>query len=217
VTDPFPYSPLRLVVLISGGGTTLSNLLDKIAQGELDAEIALVISSNPSAKGLQIAAQAGIKVVTIERRSFASVEEFGDAVFAQCRAVDPHLVAMAGFLKLVVIPDDFRGRVMNIHPALIPAFCGHGFYGHRVHQAVLDYGAKLSGCTVHFVDNQYDHGPIVLQRAVPVLDDDTADTLASRVFAAECEAYPDALRLFAARRLQIEDRVVHVAPTSAKT
>jgi folate-dependent phosphoribosylglycinamide formyltransferase PurN len=97
---------------------------------------------------------------------------------------------------------------MNIHPALIPAFCGAGFYGHHVHQSVLDYGCKVSGCTVHFADNQYDHGPIILQRTVPVLDDDTAETLAHRVFEQECEAYPEAIRLFASGRLQVVGRRV---------
>ena len=106
--------------------------------------------------------------------------------------------------------DDFQHRVTNIHPALIPAFCGRGFYGHRVHEAVLEYGAKVSGCTVHFVDNQYDHGPIILQRPVPVRDDDTPDTLAARVFAEECEAYPEAIRLFAEGRLRVEDRRVRI-------
>jgi folate-dependent phosphoribosylglycinamide formyltransferase PurN len=110
----------------------------------------------------------------------------------------------------VRIPDDFRHRVLNIHPALIPAFCGKGFYGHRVHEAVLEYGAKVSGCTVHFADTQYDHGPIVLQRAVPVLDDDTPDTLAARIFEQECEAYPEAIRLFAEGRLKIEGRKVRI-------
>jgi phosphoribosylglycinamide formyltransferase 1 len=115
---------------------------------------------------------------------------------------------MGGFLKHVLIPDDFIGKVVNIHPALIPAFCGQGFYGHRVHEAVLEYGAKVSGCTVHFVDNQYDHGPIILQRVVPVMDDDTPDSLAARVFSAECEAYPEALRLIAAGRATIDGRRV---------
>jgi folate-dependent phosphoribosylglycinamide formyltransferase PurN len=113
-------------------------------------------------------------------------------------------------LQLIQIPDDFLGRVMNIHPALIPAFCGKGFYGHHVHEAVLAYGAKITGCTVHFADNQYDHGPIILQRAVPVLDDDTPGSLAERVFAQECEAYPEAIRLFAAGRLRIQGRRVRV-------
>ena len=119
-------------------------------------------------------------------------------------------MVMAGFLKRLTIAEDFANRVTNIHPGLIPAFCGHGFYGHRVHQAVIDYGAKLSGCTIHFADNQYDHGPVILQRAVPVLDDDTADTLAARVFEAECEAYPEAIQLIAEGRVRVEGRKVRV-------
>jgi folate-dependent phosphoribosylglycinamide formyltransferase PurN len=111
-------------------------------------------------------------------------------------------------LQLLQVPDDFQGRVMNIHPALIPAFCGKGFYGHRVHEAVLADGAKVSGCTVHFVDNEYDHGPIILQRTVPVLDDDTPDSLAARVFVQECEAYPQAIKWFAEGRLRLEGRKV---------
>jgi phosphoribosylglycinamide formyltransferase-1 len=203
-------SPLKLAVLISGGGTTLRNLLSKIAARELDATIALVISSNPQAGGLKIAADAGIATCTVERRSFTSDPAYGEAVFAACRAAQPDLVVMAGFLKFAPVPEDFANRVMNIHPALIPAFCGQGFYGLRVHQAVLDYGAKISGCTVHFVDNQYDHGPIILQRVVPVEQDDTAQTLAARVFAAECEALPEAIRLFAAGPLRVEGRRVRV-------
>ena len=117
---------------------------------------------------------------------------------------------MAGFLQLVLIPEDFRNRVFNIHPALIPAFCGKGYYGHRVHEAVLASGAKVSGCTVHFADNEYDHGPIIVQRTVPVLDDDTAETLAQRVFVEECEAYPEAIRLFAEGRLRIEGKRVRI-------
>jgi formyltetrahydrofolate-dependent phosphoribosylglycinamide formyltransferase len=205
------YSPLRLAVLISGGGTTLDNLIKKIDAGELDAEIRVVVSSNPVARGIDLALAAGIPVQIVERREYADLAEFGRATFDPCRAAGVDLVAMGGYLKLVPIPDDFSGRVVNIHPALIPAFCGQGFYGHHVHEAVLAYGAKLSGCTVHFVDNQYDHGPIILQRAVPVEPDDTPETLAARVFEAECEAYPEALRLFAAGRLTIDGRVVHIA------
>ena len=115
-----------------------------------------------------------------------------------------------GFLKLLKIPPDFEHRVVNIHPSLIPAFCGHGYYGQHVHQAVVDLGVKISGCTVHFVDNQYDHGPIILQRTVPVLDDDTADTLAKRVFAVERHAYPEALNLYAAGRLKVVERPVSI-------
>lgn len=207
-------APQRLVVLISGGGTTLRNLLDKIAAGELNARVAAVISSSPSAAGLNYAQAAGIPTQVVRRGDYADVEAFSQALFDHCRAASPDLVVMGGFLKLVRIPEDFAGRVVNIHPSLIPAFCGEGFYGRRVHQAVLDYGAKLSGCTVHFVDNQYDHGPIILQEAVPVLDDDTAETLAARVFQAECEVYPRALRMLAAGELQLQGRrVVHVART----
>ncbi len=124
---------------------------------------------------------------------------------------------MAGFLKRVTIPDDFTNRVVNIHPGLIPAFCGQGFYGQRVHQAVLDYGAKISGCTVHFADNDYDHGPVILQRAVPVLDDDTAKTLAARVFQAECAAYPEAIQLIADGRVRVEGRKVRITAAPPAT
>jgi phosphoribosylglycinamide formyltransferase-1 len=207
-----PRSPLKLAVLISGGGTTLRNLLAKTAAGDLDARIDLVVSSNPKARGLEFAREADIKTAVLEQKKFASLDAYSQAVFDACRASQCDIVVMAGFLKFVTIPADFEFRVVNIHPGLIPAFCGLGFYGHHVHQAVLDYGAKLSGCTVHFVDNQYDHGPIILQRAVPVLDDDTADTLAARVFAAECEAFPEALRLIGAGRVAVAGRKVMIRP-----
>ena len=165
--------PFRIAVLISGGGTTLRNLLEKIDAGQLPLEIALVISSTPNARGMQFAADAGIPIAVIEHKAFASQDDFSRAIFDNCRRAGCDLVVMGGFLKRITIPADFAGRVVNIHPALVPAFCGEGFYGHRVHEAVLEYGAKLSGCTVHFADNQYDHGPVIVQRAVPVLDDDT--------------------------------------------
>jgi phosphoribosylglycinamide formyltransferase-1 len=201
-------SALRLVVLISGGGTTLKNLLDKISAGQLDAEIRLVISSNPQARGLQIAAAASIRTQVVDRATFGTDQAYSDEVFAACRATDAQWVVMGGFLTYVPIPPDFENRVLNIHPALIPAFCGKGFYGHHVHEAVLEYGAKVSGCTIHFADNQYDHGPIILQKIVPVLDDDTPDTLAARVFAAECVAYPEALRLLGSGKVTVEGRRV---------
>src|SRR5687768_8473061 len=155
--------PLRMVVLLSGGGTTLANLIQKIAAGELTAEIPLVIASTPAAGGLAIAANAGIPTAVVEWKQHPSTAAFSQRIFDLVRREQPQLVVMGGWLKLVEIPADFQNRVMNIHPALIPAFCGHGFYGHHVHAAVLDYGAKISGCTVHFVDSQYDHGPIILQ------------------------------------------------------
>jgi phosphoribosylglycinamide formyltransferase-1 len=205
-----PRSPLRLVVLISGGGTTLRNLIEKIAAGQLDAHIGLVVSSNPEARGLEFACVAEIPTQVIERRAFDSVEAFSDALFASCRSAAPDIIVMGGFLKLVVVPPDLENRVVNIHPALIPAFCGKGFYGRRVHEAVLEQGTRVSGCTVHFVDNRYDHGPILVQRVVPVLDDDTPETLAARVFEAECDAYPEALRWIGEGRVQVDGRRVTI-------
>jgi phosphoribosylglycinamide formyltransferase-1 len=203
-------TPFRIAVLISGGGTTLKNLIERIDAGQLRVQIALVVSSTPTARGLQFARGADIPTAVVPATNFASQEEFSRAVLDACRAAQADLVVMAGFLKRVTIAADFANRVTNIHPGLIPAFCGQGFYGHRVHEAVIDYGAKLSGCTIHFADNQYDHGPVILQRAVPVLDDDTPDTLAARVFAAECEAYPEAIQLIAEGRVRVEGRKVRI-------
>jgi phosphoribosylglycinamide formyltransferase 1 len=202
----------RLAVLLSGSGTTLQNLLDRSAAGRLNASVVQVIASRADAFGLTRAAQAGIPATVVERKSCSSREEFSARIFAPCRAAGADLVCMAGFLQLVLIPDDFTSRVLNIHPALIPAFCGKGFHGHHVHEAVLASGVKVSGCTVHFADNVYDNGPIIVQRTVPVLDDDTPDTLAARVFEQECEAYPEAIRLFGEGRLKIEGRRVRVLP-----
>lgn len=205
----FPFrSPLSIAVLISGGGTTLRNLLGKIVAGSLDVQIKLVISSTAGAGGLKFAAEAAIPARVVSPNKSASPEEFSAAVFGPCRAAGVDFVVMGGFLKHVLIPADFENRVLNIHPALIPAFCGHGMYGHHVHQAVLAYGAKVSGCTVHFVDNEYDHGPIILQRSVPVLDGDTPETLAARIFEAECEAYPEALTQLGSGRVSVEGRRV---------
>lgn len=203
-------SPLAIAVLISGGGTTLRNLIQVIGAGRLDAEIRLVISSRPQAGGLAYAAAAAIPCQVIQRAAQPTAEAFSQSIFDACRQRGVDLVVMGGFLQHVLIPEDFALRVVNIHPALIPAFCGQGYYGHRVHEAVLEYGAKCSGCTVHFVDNEYDHGPILLQRTVPVLDGDTPDSLAARVFALECEAYPEALRWLAAGLVRVEGRRVSI-------
>lgn len=203
-------SSLRLAVLLSGGGTTLQNLLDCSAAGRLPTEVALVVSNRYDAFGLERARQAGIPAAVVERSDCATRDEFGHRVFDLCRGAKIDLVCLGGFLQLLPVPDDFAGRVMNIHPALIPAFCGKGYYGHRVHEAALEAGVKVSGCTVHFADNVYDHGPIILQRVVPVLDDDTPDILSARVFEQECEAYPEAIRLFAEGRLRVEGRRVRI-------
>src|SRR5262249_19846495 len=205
-----PTLPIRLAVLLSGSGSTLQNLLDRIADGRLRAEVAVVISSKADAFGLERARRAGVAAAVVSPKGSGSLEEVTCRAFEQCRQAGAELICMAGFLQLIQISEDFRGRVLNIHPALIPAFCGKGYYGHHVHEAVLAYGAKVSGCTVHFADNQYDHGPIILQRPVPVLDNDTPDTLAQRVYEQECQAYPEAIRIFADKRLRIEGRKVRI-------
>ena len=174
----------------------------------MPVDFRLVISSNPAAKGLQFARDARIPTLVIEKTKHLSPAAYSAAMFEPCRQAGVQWVVMGGFLKLVAIPADFSQRVINIHPSLIPRFCGHGMYGHHVHEAVLAAGAKESGCTVHFVDNQFDHGPIILQRAVPVLPSDSPDSLAARVFAAECAALPEAIRLIAAQRVRIENGVV---------
>ena len=201
---------VRLAVLASGGGTTLQNLLDRIATGQLKAQVVLVVCNNAHAFALNRARSAGIETAVVPRKEAGVREEFSQWIFDQCRQAKADLVCLAGFLQLIHVPDDFLGRVMNIHPALIPAFCGKGYYGHHVHEAVLASGAKITGCTVHFADNEYDHGPIILQRSVPVLEDDTSDRLAERVFLEECEAYPEAINLFAEGRLLIEGRRVRI-------
>ncbi len=203
-------NPLPIAVLISGSGTTLRNLIEKVRAGTLPVEIKLVISSKPSARGLTYAAEAGIPSLVVEKKKSVSDAEFSEAIFGPCRVAGVNYVVMGGFLKHVLIPPDFENRVVNIHPALIPAFCGKGMYGLAVHQAVLDYGAKFTGCTVHFVDNQYDHGPIILQRPVKVSDEDTAEILQARVFATECTALPDALSLLAAGRVHLNGRRVQI-------
>ena len=207
-----PSSPLRLAVLLSGSGTSLQNLIDVIAAGRLDARIEVVIGSRPNLPGLQRAAAAKLANFIVDRRAFDDCASFSQEVFRLCDDAGIDLVCLAGWLCLVELPQRYAGRAMNIHPALLPSFGGKGMYGRRVHQAVLDHGCKVSGCTVHFVDNTYDTGPIILQRTCPVLDDDTPETLAHRVFEEEKIAYPEAIRLFQSGGLRVEGRRVRTVP-----
>jgi formyltetrahydrofolate-dependent phosphoribosylglycinamide formyltransferase len=209
-----PRSPLKLAVLVSGSGTTLQNFIDVIAAGKLDATIGLVIGSRPGLLGLQRAADAKLPNFVVDRRSFDDCAAFSKQVFSLCDDAGVDLVCLAGWLCLLDLPARYAGRVMNIHPALLPSFGGKGMFGRKVHQAVLDHGCKVSGCTVHFVDNTYDTGPIILQRTCPVPDDDTAESLAHRVFEEEKIAYPDAARLFQQGRLRIEGRRVRIEEKS---
>ncbi|MEA2711933.1 MAG: phosphoribosylglycinamide formyltransferase 1 [Phycisphaerales bacterium] len=205
--------PLNLAVLVSGSGTTLQNLIDQINARTLDARIGIVIGSRPELMGLKRAADAKLMNFVVDRRSFADTAAFSKAVFSLCDDAGVDLIVLAGWLCLLDVPEKYAGRVMNIHPALLPSpFGGKGMYGAKVHEAVLNHGCKVSGCTVHFVDAQYDNGPIIVQRVCEVRDDDTPQTLAARVFEEEKVAYPQAIRLFSEGRLKIDGRRVRVAP-----
>lgn len=208
--DASTREPLALAVLLSGTGRTLENLLDAIDRGELPARVRVVVGSKPGVRGLAVAEARGIPALAVERRRFPDDAAFSDAIYAAIAPYAPGLIVLSGFLRRLAIPSEWAGRIINIHPSLLPAFGGLGLYGRHVHEAALAYGVKVTGCTVHFADAEYDHGPIVLQQPVPVLDGDTPDTLAARVFAAECALYPEAIRLFAEGRLRLDGRRVRV-------
>jgi len=205
---------LNLAVLLSGSGRTLENVQQEILAGRLSARVVVVVSSKSEAYGLVRARQHGLDAVAVPRRDYSDLQAFNDAINVVLARYPIDLVILAGFLSLYQPPPALVGRVMNIHPALLPAFGGRGLYGDRVHRAVLESGVKLSGCTVHFADACYDHGPIILQAAVPVYDDDTVESLAARVFTAECELYPQAIQLYAEDRLRIVGRRVCILPAA---
>ena len=201
--------PLRLVVLLSGGGRTLQNLSEQVQVGEIPAIIVGVIASHPDAYGIERARKLGLPHQTVDYTAFPKSCAFSRALTDAVDTYEPDLVVLAGFIRKWTFPARYQGRVMNIHPALLPAFGGKGFYGSRVHTAVIETGVKFSGCTVHFADLDYDTGPIILQRVVPLDPNDTPDTLAERVFKEECIAYPEAIRLFAEGRIETQNgRVV---------
>lgn len=182
---------LRVAVLISGGGSTLANLIERIGDGRLrGVRIVRVVSSRRAVRGVEIAQRAGLEVRVVRPIDFLDGEGFSAAVTAALDEAGVDLVLMGGFLSLWRLPEAYEGRVLNIHPALLPRFGGAGMYGLHVHRAVLAAGERESGCTVHLVDNEYDHGPIVAQRRVPVLPGDTPESLAARVGEAERELFP---------------------------
>ena len=201
---------VRLGVLISGGGTTLLNILEYVKQGRLNAKVAVVISSRSTVCGVERAKNAGLDVKIVRKKDYSDIDEFSKRLEDELAAANVDLVVQGGWLCLWKIPDRYENRVMNIHPALLPSFGGQGMWGHHVHEAVLKAGCKISGCTVHFCTNEYDKGPIIVQRACQVKDDDTPDTLAARVFEQECIAYPQAIRLFAEGKLLVQNGVVRV-------
>ncbi len=208
----FESARKRVVVLLSGSGRTLENLIRANHDGRIDVDFAHVISSRSRVRGVEVARAAEIPHSVVPRRSFETWQEFSEAVHEILRHERPDLVMMAGFLSKIDIPESYVGRVMNIHPALLPLFGGQGNYGSRVHENVLESGMKVSGCTVHFVDEHYDAGPIIVQSCVPVLEDDDAETLGKRVFERECELYPRAVRLFCDGRVQLDGKRVRILP-----
>ncbi|NJD03645.1 MAG: phosphoribosylglycinamide formyltransferase [Ruminiclostridium sp.] len=205
---------LKLGVMVSGGGTNLQAIIDKINSGYLEGcTVAAVVSSRPGAYALERASKHGIPSVCISKKDHTEPKEYDMALIEYFGKFDVDLIVLAGFLSM--FGEDFinrySNRIINIHPALIPSFCGKGFYGIVPHQKALEYGVKITGATVHFVELEYDSGPIILQKAVPVLDDDTAETLQKRVMEqAEWEILPEAIKLYAEGRLVIEGRKVRI-------
>jgi phosphoribosylglycinamide formyltransferase-1 len=203
---------LRLAVFASGRGSNFQAILNAIATERLRAQVALCVSNRADAGALQVARDAQIPVAVIEEKQFAKVADYARALLEQLAQHDVNFIALAGFMRKIPVEvvRQFRHRLVNIHPALLPSFGGKGMYGHRVHEAVLEYGCKVSGATVHFVDEEYDSGAPILQRCVPVLDDDTPETLAARVLLVEHQIYPEALQLFADERVRVEGRKVKI-------
>ncbi len=203
---------LDLAVLVSGSGSNLQSVIDKVESGALDARIRLVLANKPDAYGLERARKHGIPAVCLEHKSFPVREEFDAEMVRLIRAHGADTVAMAGFMRMVtpVFLGAFPGRVVNIHPALLPSF--PGVHGQR---DAADYGVRFSGCTVHFVDEKMDHGPVIIQAVVPAYTQDDGDTLGGRILALEHRIYPQALQWLASGRLSIKGRKVELAPSSA--
>ncbi|MCH2152660.1 MAG: phosphoribosylglycinamide formyltransferase [Phycisphaerales bacterium] len=200
---------LRIVALISGGGRTVLNLHQAIARDKLPAEILQVIASREDITGIERSSEIGLPVTIPDPQNYdADLEQL-------INQENPDLICLCGYLKKLRLNPEWNGKVINIHPALLPAHGGQGMYGRHVHQAVLEAGDDISGCTVHFVDELYDHGPILLQRTCPVESGDTPDALADRVFDEECKALPEAIALIASGRVRINGRQVEILPESA--
>ena len=203
---------MRLSVFASGSGTNFQAILDSISSGLLDAEPALFLSDNPDAYAIERAHRANVPTVVIKRKDFPDKDSYVKAMLSALDESNSDFIALAGYMKLVPaeVVDSFRNRITNIHPALIPSFCGKGFYGMRVHRAVIEQGCKVSGVTVHLVDERYDTGPIIAQRCVPVYSDDTPDKLAERIHPVEHRLYPRVLQLFSVGAIRVDGRIVRI-------
>lgn len=199
-----------LGILCSGRGSNMQSIMAAIESGQIKAEIGIVLTDKPEARALQVASEAGIKSVCVNRKACSTQQEFEKKLVAELKAANVTLVVLAGFMRILspYFVEAYRHRILNIHPSLLPSFGGA-----HAHRDVLAYGTKVSGCTIHFVDEGMDHGPIILQDTVPVLDDDTEDTLAARVLTKEHILYPKAIELFVDGRLElIDDRHVRIKP-----
>jgi len=207
---------INIAVLVSGHGrgSNLQAIIDACKEGRVDGQVSVVVGTKDEAPAMERARSNGVAAVEVKPKNFATDEEYAARLIAVLAEHKADLVCLAGYMRILPsqMVDAYRWRIMNIHPALIPLFCGKGMYGEHVHQSALDYGVKVSGCTVHFVDEEYDTGPIVIQKAVPVEEGDTAESLAARILVQEHKAYPEAIQLFAEGRLRVEGRVVHVLP-----
>jgi len=209
-------SRIRIGVMVSGHGrgSNMQALIDACNESRIDGQVAVVIGTKSGAPAMERAKEQGIPVVEASPKTFADDEAYANRLLEILAEYEVDLLCLAGYMRILPLKlvSEYRWRIMNIHPGLIPLFCGKGMYGGHVHQAAVDYGVKVSGCTVHFVDEEYDNGPIIIQRVVPVEEGDTADDLAARVLVQEHIAYPEAVQLFAQGRLKVEGRIVHVLP-----
>ncbi|HNR66471.1 MAG TPA: phosphoribosylglycinamide formyltransferase [bacterium] len=206
--------PFKLAVFISGRGSNLQAILDQIDNSELDAQVACVISNRSEAGGLGIAQQHGIKAVHLSPKQFASEQDYEKALLAVLQEADTNLIVLAGYLKMLpqLVIHLYKNRIINIHPALLPSFGGKGMFGIHVHEAVLEYGCKVSGATVHLVDENYDTGVPILQECVPVKCSDTPESLAARVLEVEHRLLPAAIKLFVQDRIVIDNRRIVIKP-----
>ena len=201
----------KIAVLVSGGGTNLQAIIDRMEAGGINGEISLVLSSRKDAYALERAQKHGIRTVVVEKKDFDSIEEFNRAMLGQLGEID--LVVLAGFMSILTkeFVSAFPNRIINVHPSLIPAFCGKGYYGLHVHEKVLEYGVKLTGATVHFVNEETDGGPIIVQKAVAVQDGDTPELLQKRVMQeAEHKILPDAVAAFCEDKIKVCGRWVRM-------
>ncbi len=207
---------INIAVLVSGHGrgSNMQAIVDACTDGRITGRVAVVVGVKDDVPAMDRARENGIPAIALSPKEFDSDEAYGARILEVLAEHNVDLICLAGYMRILPIEvvRKFQWRIMNTHAALIPSFCGKGMYGEHVHQAVLDYGAKVSGCTIHFVDEEYDSGPIIVQKCVPVEEGDTSDTLGARILPNEHKAYVEAVQLFAEGRLKVEGRVVHVLP-----